>query len=157
MSALRIGATRRKPPVSIPPEKPTGKRRILKAVEPAPSILIVDDAEENRVLYGEYLSVHGLHVGHAVDGEHAVLKVVRLRPDLIVMDLAMPVLDGWEATRWIKAHPKTRHIPVIAVTGRALEQDLRRAYAAGADAVLVKPCPPEVLLESIRELLARRP
>jgi two-component system, cell cycle response regulator DivK len=154
MSSMRIAATRRKQPPPTPPEKATGTRRAIKA-DILPSILIVDDAEDNRALYAEYLEFFGLCVAHAVDGEHALLKVMRVQPDLVVMDLAMPVLDGWEATRLIKTHPKTKQIPVIAITGHTAKENLKRARAVGADVVLTKPCSPESLLMVIRELLAR--
>lgn len=78
-----------------------------------------------------------------------------LVPDLVVMDLAMPIVDGWEATRQIKAHPKTMHIPVIALTGHVTQQNLDRAREAGADAVVTKPCTPQDLLVVVRRLLAR--
>jgi CheY-like chemotaxis protein len=128
---------------------------VLPEADDAPLILVVDDAEDNRELYAEYLLYSGLRVAHAVDGEHALLKVMRLLPDLVVMDLALPILDGWEATRLVKQHPKTCHIPVIAITGHTLEANLKRAEEMGADAVLMKPCAPDALLKVIRQLLDR--
>src|SRR5439155_15102689 len=119
----------------------------------APLMSLVDDAEETREMNGEYLDHVGLRVAHAVDGEHALWKVVSLEPNLVVMDLAMPTLDGWEATHKIKTHPKTKHIPVIALTGHVLPNDLQRARDAGADAVLTKPCTPGELLAVVRRLL----
>jgi CheY-like chemotaxis protein len=115
----------------------------------------VDDAAEAREMYGLYLVHVGLRVEHAGDGDHALWKVVWLKPDLVVMDLAMPVLDGWEATYEMKTHARTKHIPVIALTGRVLPDDLQRAHDAGADAVLTKPCTPEALFVVVRQLLAR--
>jgi two-component system, cell cycle response regulator DivK len=120
----------------------------------APLILIVDDIEDNRVLYAEYLAHHGMRVDEAVDGEDALEKIATLLPDLVVMDLSMPRLDGWEATRRIKANAEWRHIPVLVVTGHALEQDVRRAREAGCDALCTKPCLPEDLLAHVNELLA---
>ena len=80
-----------------------------------------------------------------LEGDHALWKVTALKPDLVVMDLAMPILDGWAATREIKTHPKTKHIPVITHTGHATDENLDRARDAGADAVLTKPCLPATL------------
>lgn len=121
----------------------------------APLILLVDDAESDRALYAEYFEHAGLRVAQAVDGDHALWKVVSLKPDVVVMDLTMPVLDGWEATRKMKAHPRTMHIPVIVLTGHATEAELRRADDAGANVVLTKPCAPEALVVVVRGLLAR--
>jgi CheY-like chemotaxis protein len=118
-------------------------------------VLIVDDAEDNRVVYGQYLEFFGLSVVHAVDGEHALFKIERRPPDVIVMDLAMPILDGWETMRRLKAAPQTADIPIIAVTGHFDEGGLRRAHAVGAYAVLLKPCLPEVLHSVIRGILER--
>ena len=141
---------------SVPPEAAvTGKRRAATGADVAPLILLVDDAEDAREMYGTRLADVGLRVENAVDGEHALWKVDALGPDLVVMDLAMPTLDGWEATRKIKAHPKTRHIPVVALTGHVTPDALRRAREAGADVVLTKPCTPDALLAVIRRLLAR--
>ncbi len=118
-------------------------------------MLLVDDVEEARDMYAEFFVHAGLRVAHATDGEHALLKVLSMLPDAVVMDLAMPVLDGWEATRQIKSHAKTKHIPVIALTGHATPSELRRASAAGADAVLTKPCTPDALLAVVNRLLGR--
>jgi len=119
---------------------------MLDDVPHGPHVLIVDDDEETREMYGEAFTGGGYRVAHAVDGEHALLKIISLSPDIVVMDLAMPVLDGWEATQRIKAHARTKHIPVIALTGYATPVEIRHAYDAGADAVLVKPCTPRALL-----------
>jgi CheY-like chemotaxis protein len=156
MSSQWIASTQRKSAESAPPEQKTGTRRTINDEDdPSPLILLVDDVEDNRVLYAEALTLAGFRVGHAVDGEHALIKVQGILPDLVVMDLSMPVLDGWEATRLIKEHPRTKHIPVIAVTGHTLDEDVQRARDVGADAVMTRPCPPEALLVVIRKLLAR--
>lgn len=121
----------------------------------SPLILLVDDAQVTRDLYAEYLLYSGLRVALAVDGDHGLWKVLMLSPDLVVMDLAMPGIDGWEATRQLKAHPRTKDIPVIALTGHVSEDNLRRAREVGADLVLTKPCTPDELLAAIRRLLRR--
>jgi two-component system cell cycle response regulator DivK len=122
-----------------------------------PLILIVDDVDDNRAVYAEYFVHHGMRVEEAVDGVDALEKVEALGPDLVVMDLSMPRLDGWEATRRIKANPAWRHIPVLVVTGHAVVADLQRARDAGCDGLCTKPCLPNELLEQVRELLAKAP
>ncbi len=121
-----------------------------------PLVLIVDDFEDNRAMYAVYLTYSGFEVAEAADGEEA-LKVARQRtPDLIVMDLSLPLMDGWEATRRLKADERTRHIPIIAVTGHALASHSRGALDAGCDAFLAKPCLPDVLVKKVQELLEGR-
>jgi CheY-like chemotaxis protein len=120
-----------------------------------PVVLVVDDHEDMRELYAECFRRAGFRVECAVDGEHALFKVLNLVPDLVVMDLAMPVLDGWEATRTIKTHARTKHIPVLVLTARSEHDELHRADEAGADAVLVKPCEPDALLDVAHDLLER--
>lgn len=118
-----------------------------------PLILVVDDSEDNRDVYAQYLLFSGFRVEMAVDGLEAVEKASSLHPDLIVMDLAMPRLDGWEATRRIKGEPSTSRIPVIALTGNADSESKRRTQEAGCSGYLTKPCLPDVLVSEIRRLL----
>jgi two-component system cell cycle response regulator DivK len=120
-------------------------------------IMLVDDYVDNREVYAHYLRYKGYRVEEAEDGHQALEKAARYRPDLIVMDLALPGLDGWEATRRLKGDPQTREIPVIALTGHAMEGQSDRAKAAGCDAFVVKPCEPSQLENHIRALLASRP
>jgi two-component system, cell cycle response regulator DivK len=122
----------------------------------APLVLLADDLQEARDMYATSLTCAGLRVVEATDGEHAMLKVITLMPDVVVMDLAMPVLDGWEATHQLKTHPRTRHIAIVALTGHVTPRDLRRAEDAGADVVLAKPCSPETLGLVIQRLLDQR-
>jgi len=119
----------------------------------SPLILVVDDFEDNRAMYAEYLSYCGYAVEQACDGEEAVRLARELLPDVVVMDLSLPVLDGWEATRRLKADARTRCIPVIALTGHALAGHSRGAREAGCDAFLAKPCLPDKLVEKVRELI----
>lgn len=119
----------------------------------APLILVVDDFEDNRAMYAEYLSYSGYRVEQASNGEEAVELTKRLKPDVVVMDLSLPIMDGWEATRRLKADEGTRHIPVIALTGHALAGHSRGAHEAGCDAFLAKPCLPERLVEKVEELI----
>jgi len=119
-------------------------------------VLIVDDSLHTRNLYSEYLTFRGLGAVSAPDGGSALVMARALRPDAIVMDLAMPGIDGVTATRHLKADPRTRDIPVVILTGfgyRAIEQG---ALESGADLFLTKPCLPEDLEQEIRRLIARR-
>ncbi len=147
-----MAAARRK---SSPPDPATGTRQTVASKATPPLVLLVDDMEETREMYAEYFVYEGFRVAHATDGEHALLKVIALMPDVVVMDLAMPVLDGWDATHQIKHHAKTKHIPVVALTGHATPRNLRRATDAGADAVLTKPCTPAALAAVVNKLLRR--
>ena len=125
----------------------------MPASEMAPLVLVVDDSEDNRDVYAQYLLFSGFRVEIAADGVEAVEKAGALRPDVIVMDLAMPLLDGWEATRRIKAAAGTSRIPVIALTGNADSESKRRTQEVGCSGYLTKPCLPDVLVSEIRRLL----
>jgi two-component system cell cycle response regulator DivK len=126
---------------------------------PATLVLLVDDYPDNRDIYVQFLTYAGLRVEEAENGHQALDKAFALRPDVIVMDLSLPGLDGWEATRRLKHDPRTRDIPVIALTGHALAGHSKVAFDAGCDAFITKPCLPERLLEEIRAILtaAARP
>jgi CheY-like chemotaxis protein len=116
-------------------------------------VLVVDDFEDNRAMYVEYLQFQGFNVVEAVNGLEAVERTQELLPHVIVMDLSLPVMDGWEATRRIKADPRTQHIRVIALTGHAEPAHAKKALDAGCDDFVAKPCLPENLLAKIREHL----
>lgn len=122
----------------------------------APLLLVVDDIEDNRDLYASYFEYAGFRVEQANDGEEALAKVAREKPDAIIMDLAMPRLDGWEATRLIKTNPRTKDVVVIVLTGHVTPDDLTRARAAGADEIRGKPCMPADMLLLVRSLLDGR-
>jgi CheY-like chemotaxis protein len=121
----------------------------------APLVLIVDDFADAREMIHEYLEYSGFRAAEAVNGEEAIQKAHALGPDLILMDLSLPVIDGWEATRRLKKDPKTAHIPIIALTGHALSGYADGARAAGCDAFVAKPCLPEDVVREVRALLAR--
>ena len=121
---------------------------------PAALILVVDDYEDNRDMYSQYLQFAGLRVAEAANGKEALSKTMELMPDLIVMDLSLPGVDGWQATRMIKQDPKTSDILVLALTGHALEGASQGAKDAGCDAFLTKPCLPEDLHKQIQRMLA---
>jgi two-component system cell cycle response regulator DivK len=116
-------------------------------------ILIVDDQEDNRQILRDLLASAGYELIEAEDGEQALIAAAAHQPDLILMDIQMPVLDGYDATRRIKSDPALRAIPVIAVTSYALSGDDEKARAAGCDAYIAKPYSPRRLLARVREFL----
>jgi two-component system, cell cycle response regulator DivK len=118
------------------------------------TILIVDDFEDNRTMYAEFLKFSGYDVVEASDGLEAIDKATSFPPDVVVMDLSLPLLDGWEATRRLKRDPRTQHIPVVVLSGHVLEGHWKSARDAGCDGFLAKPCLPETLLETVRQVLA---
>jgi two-component system cell cycle response regulator DivK len=117
-------------------------------------ILLVEDTEDNRQLVRDLVASAGYDFLEAEDGEAGVSMAARHRPDLILMDMQLPVLDGYEASRRIKADPELRGIPIIAVTSYALSGDEAKARAAGCDGYVAKPFSPRQLLAKIAELLA---
>ena len=119
-----------------------------------PLVLVVDDYEDTRIIYAESLRFAGFEVAEAANGQDAVDIATRIQPDLVVMDLAMPVMDGWEATRRLKADPKTRSIRVMAVTGHSDGEHQLRAERAGCDAFYAKPILPQQLISHIKSCLA---
>ncbi|HEX5079077.1 MAG TPA: response regulator [Geminicoccaceae bacterium] len=122
-----------------------------------PRILYVEDNEDNIYMLVRRLERQGFEVLTARDGEQGVAVAQRERPDLIVMDLNMPVLDGWEATRRLKAAPETRAIPVIALSAHAMTGDRERALEAGCDEYDIKPVRMDSLMAKIRALLPEAP
>jgi two-component system cell cycle response regulator DivK len=121
-----------------------------------PLVMIADDNEDAREMYGQYLTMQGYRVVTAADGADAVLRAKACRPDIILMDLRMPRLDGWEAIRQLKKDRRTASIPVVAVSAHAQESARAEARAAGADACLTKPCLPPQVLMMVRALLSWR-
>lgn len=115
-----------------------------------PKILLVEDNEMNRDMLTRRLTRNGFDVVVAVDGEQAVTMAAAAKPDLILMDMSLPVMDGLEATRQVKAAPATRSIPVIALTANALVEDRERALAAGCDDFDTKPVELPRLIEKIK-------
>jgi two-component system cell cycle response regulator DivK len=116
-------------------------------------ILVVEDQEDNRRIIRDLLTSAGYQLIEAADGEEGVRSAEAERPDLILMDIQLPVLDGYGATRRIKQNPELRHIPVIVVTSYALSGDEAKAIAAGSDAYVAKPFSPRQLLATIRKFL----
>ena len=118
-----------------------------------PCVLIVDDYPDAREMYSEYLQFSGFEVIEAENGMEALSQAAEKSPDIILMDLSLPVMDGWEATRRLKADERTAGIPVVALTGHALAGISEGAKRAGCDAFVTKPCLPEDLVKEIRKVL----
>jgi CheY-like chemotaxis protein len=120
-----------------------------------PLVLVADDHEDTRALFSEALEAAGFAVDFAADGREAVDACARRRPDVVIMDLSMPALNGWEAIRALKLSDETSAIPVLVVTAQALHHARTLAEAAGCDGYLTKPCPPDELVRQVRALLGR--
>jgi len=119
----------------------------------SPLVLVVDDDRDGRELYSVGLQAAGFRVEEAADGFEAVDKGFKLKPQVILMDLLMPRLDGWQVVSWLKKNPMTQQIPIVAVTGAG--SDLKQmAIEAGCRTVIDKPCTSERLVEEIRRVLA---
>jgi two-component system cell cycle response regulator DivK len=116
-------------------------------------ILVVEDTEDNRQILRDLLGMAGYDMVEAHDGAEGVAKAAEHRPDLILMDIQMPVMDGYEATRRIKANPELKAIPIVAVTSYALSGDEQKTRDAGCDAYIAKPYSPRQMLAKVREIL----
>ena len=118
-----------------------------------PLVLVVEDYQDAREMYAEYLQYSGFRVAEAKNGNEAVAQARSLRPDLILMDLSLPGMDGWEATRVLKADEATKHIPIVALTGHALAGASEGARKAGCDSFVTKPCLPDDLVVEVKRML----
>ena len=121
------------------------------------TVLVVDDEVNTRDAYAEYLRLHHFDVLTAGDGQEAVDIAIQARPDAILMDAAMPGMEGWTAIQLLKADPRTHHIPVLVLTGHTEPTDYKRARQCGADGFLAKPCVPEELVRRLKALVHRPP
>ncbi|MBK6486272.1 MAG: response regulator [Gemmatimonadetes bacterium] len=119
------------------------------------TVLIVEDNEDNRIVYSTMLRHHGFRVCEALDGEEGIAKAHSERPDIILMDISIPLIDGWEVTQTLKREQATGHIPIIALTAHAMPGDRERAMEVGCDSYLAKPCEPRAVLAEVNRLLAR--
>ncbi|MBA3530599.1 MAG: response regulator [Ardenticatenales bacterium] len=119
-------------------------------------ILIVEDNPNNRDMLTTILKFHGFETIQAEDGQQAIEKARETVPDLILMDLSMPVMNGWDATRQIKQDPALAHIPIVAVSAYDMLQDKEAALAAGCDAFLSKPLNMFALKERLEAIMAKR-
>jgi CheY-like chemotaxis protein len=119
------------------------------------TVLLVEDNEDNRTIYTTILR----HVGHEVieasNGEDGIRLALERQPNVILMDVAMPGIDGWEATRRLKGDPQTARIPVIALTAHAMAEDRQRAVDAGCEGYLAKPIEPRRVVEEVARMLER--
>ena len=123
----------------------------------SPRILVIEDHEENRRILRDLLASVRYEMVEAVTGEDGLRMAETQRPDVVLMDIQLPGLDGYEVTRRLRANPSLRHIPIIAVTSYALSGDDAKAFKAGCDAYFAKPYDPMVLLAKIREYVASGP
>jgi two-component system cell cycle response regulator DivK len=123
----------------------------------AKHVLVVDDYADTRAMCTEYLEFHGFRVSSAGDGREAVRKAQADRPDLVIMDLSLPTIDGWAAIELLKKDGATRAIPVLVLTGHALSSMRDRARDAGCAGFLTKPCLPQDLLDAVTRILAEAP
>ncbi|OJT18611.1 hypothetical protein BO221_38305 [Archangium sp. Cb G35] len=139
----------RKLPPTEAPEAPS---------EPQPGdckVLVVDDYDDAREMYAEYLEFLGYQVQTARDGQEALQLAQQNHPDVILMDLSLPVVSGWEATRQLKQDARTRHIPVMALTGHVLAMHSEKAKEVGCDEFVSKPALPDTVADKIRALLQK--
>ena len=129
----------------IPPDTP---------VEPSlplgQTLLLVEDNEDNRIIYSTVLRHVGYEVVEALDGEQAIALARSVLPDLILMDISIPGIDGWEATRVLRHDPTTKHIPIVALTAHALADDRERAQAVGFTSYLAKPVEPRAVVAEVQ-------
>lgn len=119
----------------------------------SPTVLLVEDNEDNRIVYTTMLEHYGYRVLQAGDGVAALTKVNEDRPDIVVMDISIPEIDGWTVTARLREDPATRDIPVVAVTAHALPEHRDRAQDLGCEGYLTKPCEPRRLLQEIRRII----
>lgn len=120
------------------------------------TVLIVEDNEDNRIVYSTILRHHGFRVSEALDGEEGIEKARLELPDIILMDISIPVIDGWQVTQTLKRETATQGIPIIALTAHAMPGDRLRALEAGCDGYLAKPCEPRAVLAEVNRLIDRQ-
>lgn len=121
-----------------------------------PLVLIVEDQADLRQLYAQQLASCGFDVIEAANGADAIVSTSAQFPDVVLMDLSLPIVDGWEATKRLKMDERTAHIPVVALTAHDGSGELQRATRAGCDWFVPKPCPPDALITELRRVLAAR-
>ncbi len=118
-------------------------------------VLLVEDNPHNRKIFSGMLTHSGFEVVEAEDGHQAIAEMARQLPDIVLMDLSIPGIDGWEVTRRFKADARTKAVPIIALTAHAMRGDEERARAAGCDHYLAKPVSPKKVVEEVRKLLPK--
>jgi two-component system, cell cycle response regulator DivK len=122
------------------------------AVNTRPLVLVIDDSDDARDVCAEVLRLEGFAVEEARDGQEGVQKAVELLPDIVITDVTMPIMDGWETIRRLRGDDRTRRIPIIACSGQDVESGI---HDSSADVLLPKPCPLDTLLLEVRQLLRR--
>ncbi len=120
------------------------------------TVLLVEDNEDNRIVYATVLQYFGFRVIEATDGAEGVRIARESHPDLVLMDISIPIIDGWNATSMIKGDPETQTIPVIALTAHALPEDRARSLSVGCDGYLAKPCEPSRVVAEVNRILGTR-
>lgn len=120
------------------------------------SVLLVEDNEDNLLIYSTILRHTGFSVLEARDGQAGIDMARQELPGLILMDVSIPIIDGLEATRQLKADPATQHIPIIALTAHALASDQQKAIEAGCDAYIAKPAEPRAVVEAVEKFLGKQ-
>lgn len=120
------------------------------------TVLVVDDNGDNRDMYADYLRFAGFDVMTAKDGQEALAMVEVKRPDVVALDLSMPVVDGWQVARRLKSNAKTRRVIIIALTGRTENEHMAKAKAAGCDHFIAKPCLPADVAAHIEACMKNR-
>jgi two-component system cell cycle response regulator DivK len=123
--------------------------------KPKPIVLLIEDNMDNRDIYDTYLTLVGYRVLLAADGEEGLRQAFEHRPDLILLDVSIPKMDGWEVARLLKADDRTSRIPILAVTGHATSEHRTRATALGLDRFLTKPIEPRRLEQEVSQVLGR--
>src|SRR5438067_8797269 len=131
----------------------TGVRRLMSTN--GKTVLLVEDNEDNRIVYSTILRHFGYSVTEALNGEEGIAKARAEKPDLILMDISIPIIDGWEATQVLKHDPETRQIPIIALTAHALASDREKAMEVGCDGYLAKPCEPRAVVAEVQRFLGK--
>ena len=119
------------------------------------TVLLVEDNEDNRIVYSTILRHYGYRVMEALNGEEGIAKARSEKPDLILMDISIPIIDGWEATQVLKHDPQTKGIPIIALTAHALASDREKAMEVGCDGYLAKPCEPRAVVAEVQRFLGK--
>src|SRR5438445_6144986 len=123
--------------------------------ESGKTVLLVEDNEDNRIVYSTILKHFGYDVTEALNGEEGIAKARAEKPDLILMDISIPIIDGWEATQVLKHDPATKSIPIIALTAHALASDREKAMEVGCDGYLAKPCEPRAVAAAVQKSRGR--
>ena len=118
-------------------------------------VLLVEDNEDNRIVYSTILKHFGYEVTEALNGEEGIAKARSEKPDLILMDISIPIIDGWEATQVLKHDPSTKGIPIIALTAHALASDREKAMEVGCAGYLAKPCEPRAVVAEVQRFLGK--